>query len=86
MAVMLVLPASPLTGQTRDYDPKRPFGTLREQAKVQQTWLQDRLENNLPLLMRKHGVDMWVVAMRAAVDVSPCTPSTRSGAVPAARW
>lgn len=50
--------------QTRDYDPARPFGTLREQAKVQQGWLEERLEKNLPLLMRKHDVDMWVIAMR----------------------
>jgi len=56
-----------LTGafaQTRDYDPRRPFGTLREQARTQQAWLGERLERNLPMLMRKHGVDMWIVGMR----------------------
>ena len=56
--------ASALRAQARDYDSTRPFGTLREQARVQQTWLEDRLETNLPLLMRKHDVDMWVVTMR----------------------
>jgi len=50
--------------QTRDYDPRRPFGTLREQARTQQAWLGERLERNLPMLMRKHGVDMWIVGMR----------------------
>ena len=50
--------------QTRDYDPRRPFGTLREQARTQQAWLEERLESNLPMLMRKHGVDMWIVGMR----------------------
>ena len=50
--------------QTRDYDPRRPFGTLREQARTQQAWLEERLERNLPMLMRKHGVDMWIVGMR----------------------
>jgi hypothetical protein len=41
-----------------------PFGTLREQAAMQQAWLQKRLDTFLPALMRKHGVDMWVVPMR----------------------
>ncbi len=56
--------AGPVVGQTRSYLPERPFGTLREQARTQQAWLRERLEKNLPFLMRKHAVDMWVVAMR----------------------
>src|ERR687898_3605350 len=43
---------------------ERPFGTLREQAAMQQDWLRQRLDTFLPALMRKHGVDMWVVPMR----------------------
>lgn len=43
---------------------ERPFGTLRDQAKMQQAWLQKRLDTFLPALMRKHGVDFWVVPMR----------------------
>src|SRR5688500_18696072 len=42
----------------------RPLGTLREQAAMQQTWLQKRLDTFLPPLMRKHGIDMWVIPMR----------------------
>jgi Xaa-Pro aminopeptidase len=42
----------------------RPFGTLREQADEQQRWLETRLTTVLPMLLRKHGVDMWVVPMR----------------------
>ncbi|MEP7000684.1 MAG: M24 family metallopeptidase [bacterium] len=42
----------------------RPFGTLREQAAEQQRWLEQRMTSVLPLLMRKHGIDMWVVPMR----------------------
>jgi hypothetical protein len=42
----------------------RPFGTLREQAAMQQQWLKTRLDTFLPALMRKHGIDMWVVPMR----------------------
>ena len=43
---------------------ERPFGTLREQAAMQQSWLKQRLDTFLPHLMRKHGIDMWVVPMR----------------------
>ena len=43
---------------------ERPFGTLREQADVQQRWLAERMETVLPALMRAHGVDMWVIPMR----------------------
>ena len=42
----------------------RPFGTLREQAAMQQDWLRKRLDTFLAPLMRKHGIDMWVVPMR----------------------
>jgi Xaa-Pro aminopeptidase len=44
--------------------PERPFGTLREQAELQQDWLMKRLDRFLPSLMRKHGIDLWVVPMR----------------------
>jgi hypothetical protein len=43
---------------------EHPFGTLREQATMQQVWLQKRLDTFLPALMRKHGIDLWVVPMR----------------------
>jgi hypothetical protein len=42
----------------------RPFGTLREQAAMQQDWLRKRLDRFLPAIMRKHAIDMWVVPMR----------------------
>ena len=49
---------------TRQPTSSRPFGTLREQAATQQARLEKRLETFLPSLMRKHGIDMWVVPMR----------------------
>lgn len=65
-------------------EPARPFGTLREQADLQQQWLAKRLETNLPMLMRKYGVDMWVIPMREYNEdptfsslVSPTTFSAR---------
>ncbi|MGD8328482.1 MAG: M24 family metallopeptidase [Acidobacteriota bacterium] len=66
------VPASPSAGsaavavaqQTGPYDAARPFGTLRRQAAIQQEWVRERLEVNLPKIMRQQGVDMWVVSMR----------------------
>ena len=46
--------------QTGRYDAARPFGTLRDQAAIQQAWTKERLEVNLPKIMRQQGVDMWV--------------------------
>ena len=54
----------PAAQETGPYSSARPFGTLRQQAAVQQAWLKERLEVNLPAVMRAHGVDMWVVTMR----------------------
>lgn len=44
--------------------PVRPFGTQQELAAMQQAWLQQRLDTFVPGLMRKYGVDFWVVPMR----------------------
>jgi Xaa-Pro aminopeptidase len=44
--------------------PTRPFGTVRDQAALQQQWLDRRVRTILPALMKKHGVDMWVIPMR----------------------
>ena len=62
----------------------RPFGTLRDQAGMQQDWLARRLTTVLPALMRKHGVEFWVVPMREynedpvfASIVSPTTFAAR---------
>ena len=43
---------------------ERPFGTVRELAGMQQRWLRQRLDTFLPGLLRRHGIDMWVVPMR----------------------
>ncbi|MEK7727708.1 MAG: Xaa-Pro aminopeptidase, partial [candidate division KSB1 bacterium] len=40
------------------------LGSLRQQAALQQQWLQTRLERVLPQLMRRHGVAMWLVVCR----------------------
>jgi len=75
--------ARPVTvAETRPAE--RPFGTLREQAELQQRWLARRMETVLPALMRAHGVDMWVIPMREYAEdptfsalVSPTTFAAR---------
>ena len=59
LLVLQTQPSPPLTATAT-----RPLGTLREQAVLQQQWLQYRLDSVLPRLMRQNGVDMWIVAMR----------------------
>jgi hypothetical protein len=60
LAVVTSAVSVPLAAQP----PERPFGTLREQAALQQQWLQKRLDTFLPGLLRVHGIDLWVVPMR----------------------
>ncbi len=65
-AQSLVAPVTPgarVSGSTAA-DTLRPFGTLRDQALKQQKWLELRMERTLPMLMRREGIDMWVVPMR----------------------
>lgn len=52
------------TAAAQEIRTSRPFGTLREQAEMQQRWLAQRMDVVLPALMQKHGVDFWVVPMR----------------------
>lgn len=40
------------------------LSTLRQQAGIQQEWLKLRLERVLPQLMRRHGIEMWLVICR----------------------
>ena len=54
----------PVASSAQEITTRRPFGTLREQAAMQQRWLEQRMERILPALMRKHGVEFWVVPMR----------------------
>ncbi len=55
---LLAILATPCDAQSR------PFGTVRQQAERQQAWLAERLDSVLPGLMRREGVDMWILPMR----------------------
>lgn len=61
LAVLAITLVQPLAAQ-RDERPL--FGTLREQAALQEAWLRLRLERHLPALLREHRVDCWVIPMR----------------------
>ena len=56
--------AFPLAANSQTTTAGRPFGTLREQADIQQRWLARRITIVLPALMKKYDVDMWVIPMR----------------------
>ena len=57
---------------------------MREQEATGQQWLQLRLERNLPMLMRKHGVGMWLIICREYAE-DPAYFSLVSPSVFAAR-
>ena len=57
-------PASSAPRLTMTVSADRPLGTLRQQAALRQAWVQWRLDSVLPGLMRKYGVQMWVLPMR----------------------
>jgi Xaa-Pro aminopeptidase len=64
MRTLRLLTAFTLLAGSAAAQPTRPFGTLREQATIQQGWLDKRMTTVLPELMAKHGVEFWVVPMR----------------------
>lgn len=63
LAIALSLVSSGLAAETNE-SLRRRIPSLREENTIQQEWLKLRLERNLPPLMRKHGVAMWIVACR----------------------
>lgn len=61
-----------------------PLPPLREQAVEQQAWLARRLNDVLPGILRRHGIDMWILSMREYAEdpvffsmVSPTTFAAR---------
>lgn len=76
--------ATGLPAQVPAPTPGRPFGTLRQQADLQQRWLELRLERHLPALMRQHGIDLWVIPMRE-YNEDPVFPAIVSPTTFAAR-
>jgi hypothetical protein len=82
VSVALLIATTPLLAQSTA--PYRPLGTLRQQAQLQQLWLEQRLETVLPELMREQGIEMWVVSMRE-YNEDPVFPALVSATTFAAR-
>jgi Xaa-Pro aminopeptidase len=83
-AIGLLLAATTLVPLPRLAAQYRPFGTLRQQADVEQAWLETRMDSILPGLMRQYRIDMWVIPMREYAEdplfkalVSPTTFAAR---------
>ena len=56
-------------GISKDYgvaavDDSKNILPLRERAEVMNAWLKWRLDNIVPMLMRREGIDMWLVINR----------------------
>jgi hypothetical protein len=74
LALGLVLAAAPATAISESWEappvtpqavPKiHPLPTLRDQARERQSWLEKRLTQVLPALLRENGVDLWLLSMR----------------------
>ncbi len=66
MGALLCSPGTLLAGDaaTNALAAPKALPSLREQAAIRQQWLKLRLERVLPPLMRKHGVQMWLVICR----------------------
>src|SRR5271156_2679645 len=57
-------PLLPLSDTEQAEPPLLPILPLRDRAKVINDILADRLETIIPSLMRKEGIDMWVLVAR----------------------
>ena len=61
-------PYEPAQGEA-DMSPALPeILPLREQAKIKDAWLLDRFQTVLPDLMRRNGIDMWVLVAREYLE------------------
>lgn len=66
----VVLPLEEGSAQKPAYVPEdvppriHPLPPLREQARIQQDWALQRVTEVIPMLMREHGVDMWLLSMQ----------------------
>jgi Xaa-Pro aminopeptidase len=62
---LLLLAASLLSAPSEAQDFAAPATlSLQQRAEAQDRLLRARLDNVVPMLMRKHGVDMWIVVAR----------------------
>lgn len=63
--ILGTIAAHPSAAQTL---PATRILTHREQAPLQHHWIEERLTTLLPALMRREGIDMWVIVSREYND------------------
>ena len=59
----ILLSSVALSAAAEDAQEVPRLPSLREQARIRQSWLEKRLETVLPDLMREYHVEMWIVQM-----------------------
>lgn len=65
----LLATAQPVMCQTEAPDPAVPvILPLKDRAALQDKWLKERLDTVIPGLMRKNGIDMWVLVAREYLE------------------
>ncbi len=62
VAIILILPDTGLSQAAHSGEPH--ILSMRERAEVMDRWTQNRLDNLVPMLMRREGVDMWILVAR----------------------
>ncbi|MBC7504346.1 MAG: Xaa-Pro aminopeptidase, partial [Sandarakinorhabdus sp.] len=70
LAIVIAVPAgaAPFC-PTEAADPVAPpILALKERAALQDGWLKQRLDTIVPALMRKHGIDIWVLVAREYLE------------------
>jgi hypothetical protein len=65
----LLASAQPAMCQVEPTDAAYPkLLPLRQQAKIEDAWLKERLETIVPKIMREQGIDMWVLVAREYME------------------
>ena len=49
---------------SHDHFPQQPVLSHREQAGILRGWIEERFDTPLPELMRREGIDMWIIITR----------------------
>ena len=49
--------------------------SVRKQLEIMEGWLKWRLDNILPSLMKREGIDMWLIINRGEYNHDPISPS-----------
>ena len=69
VALVVSAPLAPLVGVSPAQTPSaNRVLTHREQAPLQHQWIEQRFKTLLPSLMRREGIDMWVIVSREYND------------------